>query len=491
MQRKSSIIRLFLLFLLIAGLTVFAKTQRTQAANLQQVSVTMSNSRFSFNGVVAADPGGDTVVDIAAVGTYGGGSTDFDPTDLLVVGDTLVFSTSGSRTVQEIIDGDTIVLSATVNNSETFYLASTSELVAEFTTASVLTAGYFQVLVPAATSNSTDGTPDQGYFDFSTGADVTCTGTGYTWGTATDLGAQTGGILPAGTWHVYECPYTTGAAGTITMTINNTGVINPTPNDNHIAGVADTYGVIVRNVRASDDEVIDSTTVKIGAIEAVQVSATVVPSLTFEISGVDAAQTRCGASTDVATTATSVPFGEIATAIFTNAAQELKFTTNALDGAVVTAVANDQLGREGLACSTANTSTDKKDPANPPPGSNYTLDPSAGDHLCIWDANIVGMSATNQEAWTSITSTSGTGFGYSIENIDSALPTFTHGGGTNFNARHFADAQSGETPVAIFSSNSLPTNSDSIYVCYRIAADALTAAGNYYNYVTYTATATF
>lgn len=487
MQRKTSIIRLFLFLFLIAGLTVFARSQRTQAANLQQVSVTMSNSRFSFNGVVAADPSGDSTVDIAAVGSYGGASTDFDPTDLLVVGDTLVFSTSGTRTVQEIVDGDTITLDATVNNSENFYLASKSEIVAEFTKTSILTDGYFQVLIPGGTT-SNNGEPEQGYFDFNNSADVSCATTGsHNFTAETATGAQTGGILPSGTWHVYQCTYTAGTAGTITMTIDNEGVINPTPNDNHVAGVADTYSVIVRNVRSSDNAVIDSTTVKIGAIEAVQVSATVVPSLTFEISGIDAAETHCGVATDVTTTATSVPFGEIATAIFTNAAQELKFTTNALDGAVVTAIANDQLGREGLACDTTNTSTNKKDPA----GSNYTLDPSAGDHLCIWDANIVDMSHTQQQAWTTITGTSGTGFGYSIENIDSASPTFTYGGGSNFAARHFADAQSDQDPVTIFGSNSLPTNSDSVYVCYRIAADALTAAGDYYNYITYTATATF
>ena len=101
------------------------------------------------------------------------------------------------------------------------------------------------------------------------------------------------------------------------------------------------------------------------------------------------------------------------------------------------------------------------------------------------------MTQSSAQAWTTITGSTGTGFGFSIENIDSAAPAFTHGGSTNFDARHFADAEFGQDPVTIFGSNSLPTNSDSVYVCYRIAADALTAAGDYYNYITYTATATF
>ena len=57
-------------------------------------------------------------------------------------------------------------------------------------------------------------------------------------------------------------------------------------------------------------------------------------------------------------------------------------------------------------------------------------------------------------------------------------------------ARHFADFESAQDPVDVFGP-STPTNSDSIYACYRIIADALTAAGDYYNYITYTATATF
>ena len=505
MQRKTSLIRLFLFLLLIAGLTVFAKSQRTQAANLESVSVTMSNSRFSFRGQVSGTPGSDTstpiIIDPAIADYTSNANTEI--TDALIMNDVITFTgaTAGDRTITEIVDDNIISIdSAVATTDESFYLDETTDLTAVFNTNTTATAGYVQVLVPAASTNNADGIPDQGYFDFGSGAapTVTCAGSGgasHTFGVGhgTATANQTGGDLPAGYWHVYQCEYTTGGTnGTITMTIGSgadDAIINPVPTAAHVTGVADTYSVIVRNVNSATtpDTVVDSTTVKIGAIEAVRVSATVVPSLTFTITGQADSLTRCGTTTDVTTTASSVPFGEIATANFTDAAQELKFTTNALDGAVVTAIANDQLGRGGSACDVANAGTDKKTTLL----ANYTIDPSANEHLCIWDANIIDMTQNSEQAWTTITTTSGTGFGYSIENIDSASPTFTYGTGTDFDARHFADAQSGDTPVTIFGSNLLPTNSDSVYVCYRIAADALTAAGDYYNYITYTATATF
>ncbi len=467
--------RLTSLVLLVLGLTWLAHLFRPQAANLTSVSVTMDNSRVSYRGQVSGTPGSDTTMDIVidpAITDYTA-SANTEITDALKITDTITFTgaTAGNRTVSDIVDTNTIVLnSAIATTDETFYLAETTELTAVFTTNTVVTAGYFQVLVPAAASNNADGIPDQGYFDFGTAPAVTCTSTGsHTVDTTTATAGQTGGILPTGTWHVYACPYTTGGSGTVTITIPT--VINPAPAAAHVTGIADTYEVIVRNVRTSDNAVIDSTTVKIGAIEAVKVSATVVPSLTFEIIGETAGATRCGETTDITTTGSSVPFGEINTGDFKYGSQELKVTTNALSGAVVTAVANDQLGRNGNACA----------------GDTYNSGVDA--YECIWDANVTSMSHTVEQDWTVITET---GFGYSIQNIDSDDPAFTWGTTGQFYARHFADAEASpaQDPVEVFGPDT-PTNSDSVYVCYRIIADALTAAGDYHNYITYTATATF
>src|SRR5690606_303466 len=131
--------------------------------------------------------------------------------------------TAGDRTISGVVDTNTIVItSAIATTNETFYLAETAELTAVFTNNTVVTAGYFQVLVPAigTSATSADGIPDQAYFDFGASAPtVTCSSTGsHTTGTTTATAGQTGGILPAGYWHVYACPYTTGGTnGTITI----------------------------------------------------------------------------------------------------------------------------------------------------------------------------------------------------------------------------------------------------------------------------------
>jgi hypothetical protein len=482
--------RILFASLLILGLTCLAQNYQPQAANLVSVSVTMGNSRFSYRGQVSGTPGSDTIMDVIidpAIDDYSA-NANTEITDALKITDTLTFTgaTAGDRTITGITDANTISLdSAIATTDETFYLAETSSLTAVFTTNADITAGYFQVLVPAATSDFTDGIPDPGYFDFGSAPVVTCSSTGsHTPGVTTALAGQTGGILPSGTWHVYACPYTTGGTGG-TITIGIPTIINPVPTVDHITGVAETYAVIVRNVRSSDNAVIDSTTVKIGAIEAVRVSATVVPSLTFTIEGDDGTSTHCGKNpateSYVVTTASSVPFGEIDTGNFVYAAQKLEVTTNAIGGGIVTTIANDQLGRDGGVC------LDKLTPV-------YTIGSGGADEYeCIWDANVVGMSQTAEVDWL-WTLTTETGFGYSIENIDSDAPAFEwDDGGADFLAKHFPDAENAapaHDPETIFGPLT-PSNSDSIYMCYRIRPDAVTAAGDYYNYITYTATATF
>jgi hypothetical protein len=178
-----------------------------------------------------------------------------------------------------------------------------------------------------------------------------------------------------------------------------------------------------------------------------------------------------------------VPLGDLSTGAFTHAGQLLTVTTNAVDGAAVTAIANDQLGRDGGACA----------------GDTYNS--GANAYTCIWDANVTSMThldstsgTPGEQNWDA--SSSSTGFGFALDDTpDTTNEDFTWGTTGEFYARHFADydrgSASAQDPQLLFDTNNNPTNDDDCYVCYRAKADALTAAGNYYNYITYTATATF
>jgi len=468
-----SYIRLFFLSFLILGLTILSKLHQPQAGTLSSAAVTMSNSRLSYRGETAAVSG--TIVDIAIdadVTDYTDSNPDTDITDVLKVNDVINFGTPDvpvNRTIQEIVDANTVVLTSAITHPDDFFLAEKSALTVTFTTRTNVTNGSFQLMVPAAAATNTDGIPDQGYFDYDTDTPtVTCSGTSHNFGTQAGTANQTVSGY-SGKWHVYNCAYTGGATGSA-ITMNISDVINPMPNTAHDTGTADTYDVYIRHLDGSAAEV-DVTRVKIGVIEAVRVSATVVPSLSFTITGQTTGATMCGGTADVTTTANTVPFGELVVATFTDASQVLDVATNADDGAAVTAQIYDQLGRNGVACT----------------GSFAT------QYDCIWDANVTSMTYTTAQDWT--TQATETGFAYSLDDYNSSsTEAFAYNSGGTFMAKHFADYNRGSTPQAaqtIFTTGGNPTNSADLRVCYRISVDSITSAGDYHTFITYTATATF
>ncbi|MEA2056495.1 MAG: hypothetical protein U9O78_02130 [Patescibacteria group bacterium] len=472
--------RLLAFSILILSLVFVGKIKKAQAGNLLDVSVTLTNSRVSYNGSVSGS-GAETRVDLSNPAWVDG---DDEATDPLKVGDTLTFATTGDVTLNEIIDADTIRLSATVTTDEAFYVDEKTEMSVVFTTVSDVTgstanftAGYFRVLVPAITSDTDDGDgePDAGYFDYDTDTPtVNCVdGSSHTFGAATEEGVEGGATVDGADYHVYRCNYSGGGTGdTITMTIND--IINPAPKAAHDSGTADVYSIIVQHMDGATT--IDSTTVKVGTIEAVKVSAEVVPSLSFSIAGDTAAQTRCGETTDVTTTSDTVPFGELSTGAFSHAAQLLSVTTNAVDGVTVQAEANDQLGLESAACA----------------GDTYNS--GANAYTCIWDSQVASMTHETEQDWGEPTPGSDNrGFGYSLDDDDSSANeafNYDDAAGT-FMAKHFADAAESQDPQTLFDSDSNPTNDADIYICYRIVPDALTSAGDYYNYITFIATPQF
>jgi hypothetical protein len=173
-----------------------------------------------------------------------------------------------------------------------------------------------------------------------------------------------------------------------------------------------------------------------------------------------------------------VPFGELAIDGFTNAAQALSVSTNAVNGYAVTALASDQLGRNGAACA-----------GDPTLATNPNcIQDSRGDNSA--------MSHTAIDKWDS---TNTKGFGYSLHNVNSVsnmTPAFQYStttgncSGATYCAKQFADSEDSQAAQTIFSATTVADNHN-LYVCYRAVINASQAAGFYENYVTYTATATF
>jgi len=479
----------------IGGLAVASVIGReSYSANLTNVSVTLSNSRLSFKGKLAA---GHTLgTSQITIGTSGVPSIS---TEHLYAGQNVRIGelySMGSYTVTEVPNGstttftigantfgDTTLLAGDFDTGDDVIASQSGSMTVAFTTANAIASGIFQVLIPSATTVGADGIPDPGTFDFGTAAPtVTCPAdVGSTYDFTAGAATASAVLIGSQWYHSYICAYSgTGAVGTSfsTMTISN--IINPAPKDAgdpnpHVVGTADTYKPIIRHLNNATTP-IDTTTISIGAIEAVRVTATVAPQITFSIAGTTVGS-YCGLTTTVDTEATAVPFGELILDTFASGAQALTVSTNGADGYSVTAIENDQLSRNNTACT----------------------DDGVGIANCIVDTlgdqGGMGHTATAYEDWTVPTNN---GFAYTLENVDAAAAAFQYSttAGACADAgdcyRQFADLYDStpQDPVEIFSSTTV-ADLETVNVCYKISIDSVQAAGEYENYITYTATANF
>ena len=485
-------IAVILAVLLSVGAAVVA--DKSQADSLTSVSVTLSNPRLSFRGALGA--GNSTGSSIVIIDTDAGdypstSSAQLVQGDVLRIGET---SSLGSYTVASTSSLSTISVTSALaagdaDAADDVISSQSATQTVRFTTANAIANGRFRVLVPALTDDgaSADGIPDGGYFDMTDSAPtVTCPSNAtatydFVTGTATASTQTIAGV----DYHVFECAYSgTGAVGTAFDASSNDAIvigalINPAPEGSHTTGVADSHNIIVQHLN-SDFAVQDSTAVGVGIIEAVKVTASVPAQITFNILAVAKGVSACGTSTDVETTAASVPFGDIPLDVFTDAAQTLTVSTNATNGYSVTAIANDQMGRSGGACAGDPTAASNPDCVPDSKGDATTMSHTAFDK---WDANATkGFAYSLYDSNGSISNGSAEAFNY-----DEGSGACS---GASFCAKQFADTEDGEAAQAIFGSNTVADN-ENLFVCYRMIPSSLTAAGNYENHITYTATATF
>jgi len=450
--------------------------KKLESANLINVSDTLSNNRLSFrgqlNGAVAVGSGvitlEETIVDMLAENTSTG-SAALMANENLKVGLNAPIAAKTIDTASRVVL-ETGLITAAADKDPVVATSSAIHTVS-FTPATTLPNGAFRVLIPAGTTTANDGLPDLNGFDIGESGDeppVSCLGGSgidiWETGTATASGA-TGCTSPAN-FHCFECRYSgNGGSGTaITMTIGTPAgnqLINPSPTSmTRYPGEADTYAYRVRHIYGTVQSysTLDETIGKIGVVEAVRVTATVSPTLTFQITGRAADTTSCGQATPtgIGTTYNSVPFGTtVSTSAFANLAQQLLVSTNAAGGYTVTASESAQLT-----------------------AWNLSGTPTIPDTTC----QATPCTTTTPQTWTS---TSYKGFGYTLEDVngDAVADSLEYANGY----RPF-----GTTGVQVMRADPAgPVDSDMAYVCYRIVVSGTQAAGDYENYVIYIATATF
>lgn len=481
--QKPLIFFVFFICLLAAGFIA----RKSESAVLTSSSVTLSNPRPSFRGALAAgnSDGSSQVTITTTAGAYPSTSSA-----QLQEGDTVRIGEAGSLGNYTITNTEPnskfyvtpVLASGDADSADDVVSTQSATLTVRFTTANAIANGRFRILVPAVTADgpSADGIPDGGKWDFGTSAPtVTCPSDvsstyDFVAGTATASTITVSSV----DYHSFECAYSgTGAIGTAfdgssqgAITINS--LINPAPDTGHTSGTADSYRILIYQLDSSLT-VQDRTTVAVGVIEPVKVTATVSPQISFRILGVSSGASVCGITTSVTTTANTVPLGDLSISSFTHASQALSVSTNASGGYAVTAIANDQLGLDGAACT------------GDPPSGNCIVDSVGNNSL---------MSSTTSDEWTS---SSVKGFAYTLHEVNTtgATPAFSYTTNTGncsgtYCARQFADAENSQSAVNIFTSSTVADN-DNVYVCYKAIVGSSQTAGDYQNTITYRATATF
>lgn len=454
------------------------------SSSLGSTKDTLQSSRLSGNFRV---DGANTIAggSVLTIKTSASDPANTISTDNLKPNDVLNIN-GNTYTIVSIVNASSVEVTPVlaggdVGDNQPVYFKQMPRQIVTFTTASAIPNGFFQILLPAASSNSNDGKPDSTGFDFNTTVNVTAIASpsanyNFVTGVATASGG-TGCTAPAN-YHCFEVHYSgTGAIGAvITIWIGNTNGVNtpiaPNEASAHTPGTADTYSYLAKQFSAGQNpntaSPVDSTTGRLAVIESVRVTATVAPTITFSIAGVASAQTRCGVATNVDTTTgtnapLAVPFGTLSLNTFSNAAHLLTVSTNAANGYAVTAVENDQLGKDG-----GTTPLIVDTPCDSGPCTNTTS--------AEWN------TATNN------------GFGYAIQLGTASTASATYAGYNEltrtFSALQFPATIESEAPQQIMGSSGI-ANSQTAWVCYRISVGATQAAGNYENQITYTATATF
>ncbi len=455
----------------LIGINLFFRPSFSFAANLTSMRDTLSTSRMSFSGRVKTPSiagSGHVYIYTATSGNFTSISTDgLKPGDSVQIGGTNFY------TIASIVNSSEFTVTTNLavgdaDDGDAIYFRSKPAHIITFNTASAVNGGFFQVLIPAASSNSNDTVPDISGFDFNTTITATATSVpNYTFITGVATASGVSGCTSPANFHCFEFHYTgPGAIGAgIQLFIGTSAGTNtpvaPAPSAARIASQADAYTFKVYNFTNNAQPGVSSSTDdgagKVAVIESVRVSATVDPSITFKIEAVPSSTSTCGLTTSVTTTSAAVPFGVLSIDTLRWASQKITVSTNAVSGYTVTAVENERLSN--LASS-----------------PSYIPNTTCDSGTCTYTGAGSG--------W--VTAAAHPGFGYTLA-IVSGTPTITP---TVGNFRRFASITANEQPTAIMT-NAAIASAQAVYVCYQISVDATQTAGEYENQVTYTATANF
>ena len=493
---------------LLLFVSIAASPALAQAYNpFTHAYTTMSNSRFSFKGVIS----GSVAAGAASATIKTSGQSD-NNTSNLFTGETLCFngnegygcknqatSYSVTNVPSTSLINFTPVMTGTLMDGDSIVSTQSGTLTVSFTPATTVPAnGTLVLTIPAAPScppsNSNcyyDGIPDSTGFDAA--ALMQAVGLGGAAGNLTS-GPCAGTNCFAPTGFTVSAVNASSALGSHTVQIvlsssltsgsnysfrigNTTAnspfrFLNPTPTGTtHTRGVADTYSITLQS-KDNGGTVLDQSITKVAPIDGVQVSANVELSISYVINPATTTYvngssqitpattiTQCNngtaftTSANVTSTATAVPFGSITSfSNFYYAAQTHYVSTNAQAGYTVTVQSN------GLLTSGANTIPNTSCDSGP-------------------------CTVSTAQPWTSA---SNNGFGYTVADITGTDATSGFGANAGTYFKQFDSA----APQTIMSNTGTTATSRAVS-CYKLSVSNTQSTGYYTNKLTYVATPRF
>lgn len=326
---------------------------------------------------------------------------------------------------------------------------------------------------PSASTFQLNNLGDTNVKVFSGSSVVTFTGT-YTNPSGTSpptisLGSL-GSSIPAGTTVTVFLGCSAAAATGCTTPVPT--IINPTKN-NSTQGAADTWRLSI-TTQDSSSNALDSSTVRLATVEAVQVQGTVDPTLTVTIAGLSnganfqSSSTACSSEVSNAgidATASFVNLGVLGSGVINKAGQTITVTTNSANGYSITATSSGRL-------------------MNPATGVSIT-DANLGNGLTNFDTPLPAQFPSSGNAAFGI-SPCGTRVNPSIWGT-----TGTIGFGSGAKLSNPWNTGTGAYYATIASYTGGPVSGDITVIRYAATPSSITPAGLYQNYFTYVVTPSF
>lgn len=354
---------LFLLLFLFLGLFL---AEKSNAASLSNTSDTLTTSRPSAAAPLASDQAANaTQVTVMDLPTSGFNSA------LWLASDSAVLLTDTGQSLSTITVASMSAANTPASNQRLVFFTGqvanthhagttmitpiTATHIIRFTTNSAIpSGGHIVITFPGSGSNIASPSASTFSFNNLTSSAVICNPTTACSGSYTisapSITLTTGAAISGSTAIVVAigCTGTVSAAGVCSAVAP--ALINPIKTA-AASGTADTWRVAVKTQDNNSID-LDSSNIKIGTIESVQVQGTVEPSLTFTITGLANSTnittqnasctggdvTNPGGGLDA--TATFVNLGSLGNGVINISAQELSVSTNGASGYAITATSS-------------------------------------------------------------------------------------------------------------------------------------------------------